>query len=667
MIGKVLGSRYELIEKIGCGGMAVVYKAKCNSLNRYVAVKILKQDYISDEEFVKRFKNEALAAASLSHTNIVSVYDVGQQDDIYYIIMEYVDGMTLKSYIKDVGKMEWKEAAGVGIRVCNALKRAHSNNIIHRDIKPQNILLTSDGTPKVTDFGIAKAANFSTATVVANTIGSVHYSSPEQARGGYTDEKSDIYSMGITLYEMVTGKPPFDGDTAVTVAIKHLQDEMVPPKDINPLIPDGLNYIIMKATQKNKEDRYDSVSDMEEDIKKIIKFPDYTAMDFRNDEIDKFKTQKIEIGDDILRQTKSKNGSMDNKRNNAKKRKTNSLLLTFLLYLIVIGVMGFIVYKFIYPIFTDIMPGVIQPSTEFYVGDYVGRPYDEVVAELDKSGVGYEVEYIFNEEYEEGVVLKQSESPDTKMKVGDIVKLKFVVSKGINEIEITKDFKHENYLSAFNTIKFDWNLVPIVKEEYNEFVGVNDVIRIEPGVGTVVMPGDEIVIYKSLGPELKDTEVPDLVGKTLEEVGEILETANLKIGRIYPEDPDAKKGNVIIKQEPAALIMVKEDTAVHVYLEELRDEPVETTAVPDNNGETPDGINTIYHNVSLPEGREYGETVKLSIMHRPSDTDTSTILVNQFIKKSDFPKAVPIPVPEGGSNTIRVILDGIEIYTSTVR
>jgi len=224
MEGQILGNRYLLLEKIGGGGMAVVYKAKCTLLNRFVAIKILRSEFTNDEEFVKRFRIEAQSVASLSHPNVVSIYDVGDQDDVHYIVMEYVDGMTLKEYINKHGALNWQDAIKITIQICSAIEHAHKNKIVHRDIKPHNILMTKEGIAKVTDFGIARAVTSSTITMVGSTIGSVHYFSPEQARGGFIDEKSDLYSLGIAMYEMVVGRVPFDGDTPVAVALKHIQE-----------------------------------------------------------------------------------------------------------------------------------------------------------------------------------------------------------------------------------------------------------------------------------------------------------------------------------------------------------------------------------------------------------------------------------------------------------
>ena len=269
--GKLLGSRYEIIERIGNGGMATVYKARCLVLKRFVAVKILRDEFTTDNEFIKRFNVEAESAASLTHPNIVSVYDVGHEDNFYYIVMELVKGKTLKDIIIEDGSLGWKWSVKVAMQIASALERAHKNNIIHRDIKPHNIIITEDGTAKVTDFGIAKAVSNSTITAFGATIGSVHYFSPEHAKGGYTDSKSDLYSLGVVLYEMVTGKVPFDADTPVSVALKHMQEEPAEPITLKPELPKSLNKIIMKAMQKDPNLRYQTATEMIKDLEMSLK------------------------------------------------------------------------------------------------------------------------------------------------------------------------------------------------------------------------------------------------------------------------------------------------------------------------------------------------------------------------------------------------------------
>ncbi|HPU45956.1 MAG TPA: protein kinase, partial [Thermoclostridium sp.] len=273
MVGTVLGNRYSILSEIGSGGMARVYKAQDRYLQRHVAVKILKDEFKHDADFLKRFEKEAQAAASLTHPNIVQIYDVGTDNGNYYIVMELVEGITLKEYIKKVGALDWKEAVSITIQICSALSKAHSRGIVHRDIKPQNILITSDGIPKVTDFGIARAASADTATMKLDTIGSVHYSSPEQVCGGYIDEKSDIYSIGVTFFEMVTGRLPFDGESSVSVALKHIQDIPPLPTDVKPGIPSALNTIVMKAMAKSRKDRYQSASELIQDLENLTGKP----------------------------------------------------------------------------------------------------------------------------------------------------------------------------------------------------------------------------------------------------------------------------------------------------------------------------------------------------------------------------------------------------------
>ena len=273
--GKLLGNRYEMVEKVGNGGMSTVYKAVDKVLKRNVAVKILRDEFTTDEEFIKRFEAEAQSAARLTHANIVSIYDVGVEGNLHYIVMELIQGKTLKEIIiKERGPLPWKWSVNVAIQIASALDMAHKNNIVHRDIKPHNIIITEDGIAKVTDFGIAKAVSNSTITAFGTTIGSVHYFSPEHARGGFTDAKSDLYSLGVVMYEMLTGRVPFDADTPVSVALKHMQEEPEEPIEINPHIPVAINKIIMKALQKDATLRYQSASEMLSDLKKSLKNPD---------------------------------------------------------------------------------------------------------------------------------------------------------------------------------------------------------------------------------------------------------------------------------------------------------------------------------------------------------------------------------------------------------
>ena len=271
-IGMLIADRYEILEKVGTGGMADVYKSKDHTLNRYVAVKVLKQEFSENANFVSKFRVEAQAAAGLMHPNIVNVYDVGEEKGIYYIVMELVDGITLKNYIAKRGCLGYKEAVTIALQVSMGLEAAHRNHIIHRDIKPQNIIISREGKVKVTDFGIAKAATSD--TITSNVMGSVHYTSPEQARGGFSDEKSDVYSLGVTLFEMLTGEVPFDGDSTVAIAIKHIQEAMPSPRKLNPDVPYSVDQIVLKCCEKSPDRRYQNMQELSADLKKAISDPD---------------------------------------------------------------------------------------------------------------------------------------------------------------------------------------------------------------------------------------------------------------------------------------------------------------------------------------------------------------------------------------------------------
>ena len=270
--GMMISERYEIIDRVGSGGMADVYKAKCHRLNRFVAIKILKQEYSNDAKFVAKFRAEAQSVAGLSHPNIVNVYDVGEDDGLYYIVMELVEGITLKKFIEKKGRLDVREAIGIGIQIAQGMEAAHNNHIIHRDIKPQNIIISKDGKVKVTDFGIAKAATSN--TITSNAMGSVHYISPEQARGGYSDEKSDIYSLGVTIYEMILGKVPFEGESTVSVALAHIQDEAATLHELDPEVPLSLSKIVQKCMQKKPDMRYMTAASLISDLKRALSEPD---------------------------------------------------------------------------------------------------------------------------------------------------------------------------------------------------------------------------------------------------------------------------------------------------------------------------------------------------------------------------------------------------------
>ena len=378
--GRLLGNRYEILENIGNGGMATVYKAKCHVLNRYVAVKVLRDEFTTDGEFVKRFNTEAQSAASLTHPNIVSVYDVGSEGDIHYIVMELIKGKTLKEIINEDGALSWKWSVNVAIQIASALETAHKNNIIHRDIKPHNIIITEDGIAKVTDFGIAKAVSNSTITAFGTTIGSVHYFSPEHARGGYTDAKSDLYSLGVVLYEMVTGQVPFNADTPVSVALKHMQEIPKEPMELNPNVPKAVNDIIMKAMQKDTNLRYQNATEMLRDLSKALKNPngDFVVTEKQED----FPTQRISTIYD-------KSEEEPSRRNNENK-KEDGKLKTFIknhkaLSLVLGGILLFVITILI----TNLVIKLVTKA-DVQIPDVVGMEQTEAQKTIEDAKLKYE-------------------------------------------------------------------------------------------------------------------------------------------------------------------------------------------------------------------------------------------------------------------------------------
>lgn len=625
MEGQILGSRYELIEKIGGGGMALVYKAKCRLLNRYVAVKILRPEFTNDEEFVKRFRIEAQAAASLSHPNIVSIYDVGCDGNVHYIVMEYIDGITLKKYISQKGQLKWKEAVNIANQICSAIEQAHRKKIVHRDIKPHNILITKDGIAKVTDFGIAKAVTSSTITIAGGTIGSVHYFSPEQARGGYVDEKSDLYSLGIVLYEMVTGKMPFDGDTPISVALKHIQDEAVQPIELDESIPKSINDIIMKAIKKDQKSRYQTASEMLCDLNRVVKNPDGDFVTF-NDEDDSPTLRIDGLGDESLLPEK---GEVQIGKNNKGKRKKRDKFTSFIAVvtsLIIIAVFMVLGYKVI-------APKIPFEQQSFKVQDYVGRSFDEVKAELEKFNIIAEEKKVFSDEIEKGIIISQSVAAGKEFKLEGQNVIEFEVSNGPHVIRIP-DLRNIDYRSAEVALR-ELGLSYKVEEEFSETVGSGLVVRTEPGFDEEVDPETVVTIIKSKGPKLEMVKVPDLTGKNRAEAQQLLAEAKLSIGKMYPEGVVSDIAR-IVNQYPKPQEEVEEGSPVDIYFEER---------------------NYIPYEIVLSKPEEYGDKIKVVVEAIPSDTHEVEPIMNETWSKDSFPVPISIPVPKNGNTRVRIFLD----------
>ena len=525
MIGRILGNRYEILEKIGAGGMAKVYKAKCHLLNRIVAIKILRPEFAADEDFVKKFRRESQAAASLSHPNIVSIYDVGQEGDIYYIVMEYVKGRTLKKLISENGgPLEVGRAIEIARQVCKALDHAHKNRIIHRDIKPQNILVTDDDVVKVTDFGIARAANGSTITYTGDVVGTAYYFSPEQARGGIVDERTDIYSLGIVLYEMLTGKVPFEGDSPISVALKHIQEDIIPPSKLNDKVPKELDQIVLKATQKDVNLRYQTAADFLKDLDVFLRNP--KELNFKEEENTKTRVIPSKDVEELKRAAQRK--EKEKKRRNVIKRIATVLLILLLLASLSYGTI-YVLNNF-FKVSDVVVPNV------------VGLSLNQASKILSDHNLKMEISEERYSDKPENTILSQDPPQGSVVKTGTTVYV--VISKG-TQVVVVPNVINKDYLEAKNILE-NMGLKANIIEQYNDQFPRGYVFDQNPRQGVQVEYNTVIDLYVSKGQQ--PAIMPNVVNMTLEEATTALENAGLKLGKvIYKETTDVPE-NVVLEQ-----------------------------------------------------------------------------------------------------------------------
>lgn len=604
--GMFVGGRYEIIEKIGTGGMADVYKGKDRKLNRYVAIKVLKNEFRGDTTFVAKFKAEAQAAAGLAHPNIVNVYDVGDEDGVYYIVMELVDGITLKEYIERKGRLSSKEAISIAIQVSMGLEAAHNNHIIHRDIKPQNIIISTDGKVKVTDFGIAKAA--SSQTISSSAMGSVHYTSPEQARGGYSDEKSDIYSLGVTMYEMVTGRVPFDGDTPVVIAVKHLQEEMISPKYFAPELPFSLEQIIIKMTQKSPDRRYNNMSEVIQDLKQALVSPegdfvkaspiDQTAKTvmFTRDDVKQIKreTGRIHVEPEQLYEDEEYDDGEyeddeyeyedddyedsdgddedDDKEVNPKLEKImtiGGIVAAVIIALIVLFLVGKMVGIFSFGSSKDKDKENKEPQTtaaaetdQVEMPKLVGMQEEKAQAKLKEMELGYKTTYKDSNDYEEGEVMEQS------VKSGDMVKkhttILLTVCSGESYVQLI-DVSGLSEEKAKQKLE-DEGFKVTIEESYSDDVEKGNVISTDPKAGSDVKPNQSIRMTVSKGKEIKEVVMPNLTNMTKDQVNDAIMNNKLTWGEITEQYNSSVEEGRVINQSPGQGTTVVERTKVNITL-----------------------------------------------------------------------------------------------------
>ena len=636
--GMYISDRYEIIDKVGSGGMADVYKALCHRLNRYVAIKILKPEYSTDASFVQKFRAEAQSVAGLSHPNIVSVYDVGEDDGLYYIVMELVEGITLKRFIEKRKKLDVKEAVGIAIQIAMGMEAAHTHHIIHRDIKPQNIIISREGKVKVADFGIAKAATSN--TISQNAIGSVHYLSPEQARGGYSDERSDIYSLGVTLYEMLSGQVPFAGDNSVSVALLHIQSEAVPVRELNPEVPLSVDKIIQKCMQKKPERRYQTAGELIVDLKRSVLNPEGDYVNIQSNAIvassptrniteEELETIKKSAVKGPERHVTYNNDRKTRKKVKREKEELDSMdsglekVLTIVSVLAAIALLVFIFWLAKRIFFTEDGPNpidILNPPATSVPGTPTPTPAensggpnikipekedpsptptspDSVLVEvppvinltvedaektLRVKSEFFQIKYIedYSDEVEKGKIANQYPMKDAMVPATQTITLTVSAGAEMKELKDYKGWDAKYAIEFLESLGYQAGSV----EEYSDTVEKGCVIYTDPEGGTMLPKDSVVVLHISLGREIKEVECPSLVGKKQSRAEKMLTNANLEVGEVTFEYSDSFDAGIVISQEIEEETLIEEGTSVS-FVVSLGSEPVitpEPTQEPDN-------------------------------------------------------------------------------------
>lgn len=685
-----ISDRYEIIDSVGSGGMADVYKAKDERLNRFVAIKVLKPEYSSDKSFVNKFRGEAQSVAGLSHPNIVNVYDVGDDGGLHYIVMELVEGITLKRFIERKGKLEVKEAVGITIQIAQGMEAAHDNHIIHRDIKPQNIIISRDGKVKVTDFGIAKASNSN--TITSNAMGSVHYLSPEQARGGYSDEKSDIYSLGVTLYEMLSGKVPFAGDNNVSVAMLHIQGEAMPLRELEENIPLSVDRIVQKCMQKRPERRYHSASDLIVDLKRALANPDGDFVQIpafvAND------SPTINISEDLgkIKSSAYYSDKYHNPRNNkvvddddeeldtvdSKMEKIISVLSIVAIVILALVII-FVVIRFVLPsrdkqpdnnnnIVTEApTPEPTEepsptpepdPGVETYkFPSVIGHKLDDAIAAIKAVNPTAHInpKEDYSSEYEVGYVIRQYPLGDTDYPVDS----EAVLYVSIGAEPITIPYVYGNTWEQAEQKLKEYELKPVREDMFSGEIPAGSVIATDPPKESIVKAGDTIKVYVSKGPEIVQAAVPSLIGKTTAEAKTLLTEAGLVLGEVSEDTSETYAKGQITYQDTTAGELVDKGTKINV-----------TVSI------GPEAIDTGSPGTELPGSGNYRYMGSLTIDTNPFDyvgdgeaeiilemeqNGYGTEVYNEMTSISDFPLTISIEGESTSIGVVRMYVDG-EIF-----
>lgn len=608
--GMFLADRYEIIEQIGTGGMADVYKAKCHKLNRYVAIKVMKSEFSQDKTFVSKFWAEAQSAAGLVNPNVVNVYDVGVENGIYYIVMELVEGITLKKYIEKRGRLPYKEAVSIAIQVANGMDAAHKHNIVHRDIKPQNIIISKEGKVKVTDFGIAKVASSATINTSAS-MGSVHYISPEQARGGYSDERSDIYSLGITLFEMLTGTVPFDGDSAVSVAVQHIQDSIPLPSQLVEGVPVSVDKIVLKCTQKKTDRRYQSAAELIVDLKKSLVMPDedFVRMGSAYDSVlkkdeeeynpddDELLTESAghdldddndDTDDELLENDSDKDEDIDDERNDKLELVMKCIGIGIAVIILMITI--FVVIKLVgngkntannnknSVEATTVNTANNNSSDMVEVPEVVGMTKEDAIKALNKLGLGYKAVTQSSDTVAEDCVISQGNVGGSKVEKNSQIVLTISTGKENKEVTVP-NVKGKSEQEAKEAIEAA-NLVASVDYQYSDSVEAGNVIKYSPS-GSVA-EGSTVTIQVSRGKKVTNVSVPNVLGMSESLASQTLDSANLKVTVKYETSSKAEYGTVTSQTPYSAGDSVPSGTTITIYVSHYQQTAQQTTTAANN-------------------------------------------------------------------------------------
>ncbi len=689
LVGITLGNRYDMLEKIGTGGMATVYKAKDTLLNRNVAIKILRDSLEEEKNVVSNFIKEAQSSASLVHNNIVSVYDVGEENGLNYMVMEYVDGITLKEYIKHKGELPWQEACDFALQIGQGINEAHSINIIHRDIKPQNILMTKDKTLKVTDFGIARAVAGETTVVGGSALGSVHYISPEQARGGFTDARSDLYSLGIVLYEMLTGKVPFDGDTAVSVALMHLEKEPVNVKCVNLDIPTDLAYVTMKAISKEQSARYANVQEFLNDLHAVLAdepLPsredvykktlqedgdDIDVVADYDEDSDEITGTDFGDEDDIIEEELEPRGRTKRKtvvKKKSKKQKKEDTIASVLAVSTVLVVILLVLGGYF----------LINMTKEASVPDFTNLTIEQAKTEADKAGlrIADEIEYSLSDTVAENCVISQDPTPNKVVKKNSEVKL--IVSIGSSGGNIATPNVVNNTFEEAVTVILEAGLNYTVTEQESDDVPDGRVIRQTPLAGTKLNKDDIVNLHISKGksaqatPAAEKISVPSIIGLGKDQAEATLQANGLNIGNVSRKASSAPEGTVI-SQSPELGKTALKGSFVSVVLSrgpEAEGENAEApTVAPEQPSDNSEIENTGDNSGSSNEGNTSNVTSTRTFSVKIPETANDTVEVEIVVNGVTHHKAthskeegsVYVDITGSGTAQVQAYIDGSKV------